>query len=445
MTIPPQSYARVMRTGAQGVDFSSKKSYNASVKIDLFLFSHMRTKEVVTRMNILIIAHFTGDFSETDNTRFLYLAKQLAKNHCVELVTSAFRHGTKTEKPPITIDYPFKITLLPEPGYRKNVCLKRFYSHYIWGANLKKYLDTIKKPDVIYCAVPSLSGPCYAARYCEKYNIRFVVDIQDLWPEAFQMVFRVPALSSVVFYPFRKRADYIYSHAAGICAVSKTYTDRALRVNKKCEKGAQVFLGTNLETFDAYARETPLLEKPADSVWLAYCGTLGSSYDLTCVFDALELLRKKNLRPTFIVMGDGPKKQEFEQYALGKDLDVRFTGRLPYNQMCALLCACDITVNPITHNAAQSIINKHADYAASGLPVVSTQENEEYRSLVDAYQMGFNCKNGDAADLAEKLESLILDEGLRRELGTNARRCAEEKFDRKNSYAALILEILAEK
>ena len=51
--------------------------------------------------------------------------------------------------------------------------------------------------------------------------------------------------------------------------------------------------------------------------------------------------------------------------------------------------------------------------------------------------MGFNCRNHDAADLADKLETLIGDPGLREEMGRNARRCAEEKFDRKKTYRAL--------
>ena len=96
----------------------------------------------------------------------------------------------------------------------------------------------------------------------------------------------------------------------------------------------------------------------------------------------------------------------------------------------------------LSHGAAQSIINKHADYAASGLPVLSTQECKEYRHLVKEYQMGFNCKNGDANDLADKLVKLIENAELRRKLGANARKCAEEKFNRAYSYQNIIRLIL---
>ena len=393
-------------------------------------------------MKIVIIANFTRDFSETDNGRFLYLAKKLAADgHRVELITNDFNHGRKERRKPVTAGYSFKVTLLHEPGYKKNVSIQRFNSHRIWGKNVRKYLETIDRPDVVYCAVPSLTGPGYAASYCRKNGIRFLIDIQDLWPEAFQTVLHIPVLSSLLFYPFKRKADYVYSCADSICAVSETYTRRALRVNPRCKTGTTVFLGTNVALFDKYSQQTPLYIKPDGELWLAYCGTLGSSYDLTCVFDALLILKEKGMNPKFIVMGNGPLQEQFEQYARENNIDTLFTGRLPYDQMCALLCTCDIAVNPIAHKAAQSITNKHGDYASSGLPVVSTQENEEYQALVDQYKMGFNCKNNDPDDLADKLEILLRDPELRRTMGANARKCAEERFDREHSYELLIGQI----
>ena len=122
-------------------------------------------------------------------------------------------------------------------------------------------------------------------------------------------------------------------------------------------------------------------------------------------------------------------------------MNALFTGRLPYNEMCALLKSCDITVNPIKSSSAATIINKHGDYAASGLPVINTQESVEYRKLIDEYQMGFNCHNDDAEDIARKLKLLADDKELRIRMGAGSRRCAEERFDRKTSYKKLVRAI----
>ena len=390
-------------------------------------------------MDILILADFLGPLDGTFNSRFLYLGDMLAKEHEVEIVTSDFDHGAKAYFDYEIEKHDFKITMLHEGAYPTNVCLQRFYGHYVWGRNVRKYLAGRKKPDVIFCAIPTLMASYEAAKYCEKNGVRFVIDIQDLWPEAFQMVFNIPVVSQVIFAPFTFLANGIYKRADGICGVSDTYCERALKVNKKCKKGTTVFLGTELDTFDQYAAGTPIIPDKEGEVRLAYCGTLGASYDLTCVIDAIEKLNDPSLH--FVVMGDGPKKEEFENRAKEKKINATFTGRLQYEAMCCLLSHCDITINPIMHLAAQSIINKHADYAASGLPVISTQESEEYRKLVEDYDMGFNCENGNIAELADKLGALIKDPQLRKRMGRNARKCASEKFDRKRTYKHLIKEI----
>lgn len=390
-------------------------------------------------MDILILADFLGPLDGTFNSRFLYLGDMLAKEHEVEIVTSDFDHGAKAYFDYEIEKHDFKITMLHEGAYPTNVCLQRFYGHYVWGRNVRKYLAGRKKPDVIFCAIPTLKASYEAAKYCEKNGVHFVIDIQDLWPEAFQMVFNVPVLSQIIFAPFTFLANGIYKRADGICGVSDTYCQRALKVNKKCKKGTTVFLGTELDTFDQYATGTPILPDKEGEVRLAYCGTLGASYDLTCVIDAIEKLNDPSLH--FVVMGDGPKKEEFENRAKEKKINATFTGRLQYEAMCCLLSHCDITINPIMHLAAQSIINKHADYAASGLPVISTQESEEYRKLVEDYDMGFNCENGNIGELADKLAALIKDPQLRKRMGKNARKCASEKFDRKRTYKHLIKEI----
>ena len=388
--------------------------------------------------DIVIIANFCRDFSENDNGRFMYLCKELSKEHRVEIITSDFSHIKKAYRDPLTMKWPFTITFLHEPGYKKNISFQRFLSHRAWGKEVQKYLKKRSRPDVIYCAVPSLTGPLAAAKYCEKNHVKFIIDVQDLWPEAFKMVFHVPVISNLIFAPFNYLANSIYKRADEICAVSETYVQRALQVNKKCTKGHAVFLGTNLDTFDTNVKNNPI-DKHSNELWRGYCGTLGASYDLTCVFDALEIVRNKGIKPPkFIVMGDGPRTEEFQSYAHKKELEVVFTGRLPYDQMCGMLAACDMTVNPITGNSVASIINKHGDYASSGVPVLNTQNSIEYRKLVETYDMGFDSESGDAYSLAQNLIILINNREIRNAKGFGARRCAEEKFNRARTYMELV-------
>lgn len=388
-------------------------------------------------MRILVIEHFAGNLDGKDNDRFVYLCKMLAVNpdNKVELITSSFNHEKKCKKEIINVSlYDFKITLLDEPGYKKNVCLKRFYSHYKFGKVLKKYLrDISDKPDVIYCGIPSLSCASIAAKYGKKHKIRFIIDVQDLWPEAFKLVLHIPILSDLIFTPFTLLANKSYRSADAIIGVSETYTKRALKSSKKGVDSEVVYLGTDRKEFDKNntSNEKYLSLIKEGVVNIAYCGTLGSSYDLSCVIEAIKsLYRIFNIQ--FIVMGDGPRKKEFEDKS--KNIPVIYTGRLPYAEMCGLLKKCDIAVNPIAKGAAQSIINKHMDYAMAGLPVINTQECEEYRNLLEKYKAGINCRCECIEDVVSALQLLLDDIDLRKSMGANSRKMGEECFDRQFIY-----------
>lgn len=399
-------------------------------------------------MNVLIIAEYMSDLRDPEkaNSRFLTVADALAeRGHHIHIVTTDFLHGPKIHMEGVTQYKGHPLTALREPGYPKNVCLRRFYSHNVLSHHLKKWLNTAdyEKPDVIYCAVPSLDFAYQAARYAKKKGIRFVLDIQDLWPEAFEMVLPAPGLTRIALTPLRMRANAIYRAADTVVAVSQTYVDRALRVNRASPRTEAVFLGTDLAGFDAHKEHPIDLVKGDGEIWLGYVGTLGHSYDLKTVFDALDGLREQPFYPRLrmIVAGDGPLRGEFEAYAAAKGLAVTFTGMLPYPAMVSLLCRCDVAINPIKKKSAGSIINKHGDYAAAGIPVINTQESPEYRRLVEAYGMGINCGCESVADVTEALIRLAGSEDLRRQMGEGSRRCAEELFDRATSYKRIVSAI----
>lgn len=386
-------------------------------------------------MDIVIIAHFITEFAKDGTSRFVCIAEHLSQHHSVELITSGFDHIKKQQRTQNNYNLQTKVTLLEEPSYPKNVCLQRFVSHAHFGKQVKKYLEFRKKPDVIYCAVPSLDCVYFAAKYAQENNIRFIVDIQDLWPEAFKMVFNIPFMSNMLFYPMKRKADYIYSRADKIVGVSETYCNRAKIVNKKNAECIPVFLGTKLDLFDKYVGENKVVRSDEKFI-IGYCGTLGHSYDIKCVLDAMSKLREKgHSNISFWVMGDGPRKDDFEKYALDNRLDAVFYGRVPYEIMCGLLAACDVCVNPIIGTSVASIINKHGDYAASGIPVINTQSSAEYRKLIENYNCGINCESSNSDQVADAVLDIMVHKDKRIAMGANARKMAEDLFDRNYSYS----------
>lgn len=384
-------------------------------------------------IHVVIVSNFCRDLDGKD--RFIYLAEMLQASGKfeVELITSDFTHDTKRPRDLGCLpNHQFKLTLCHEPGYTSNKSLRRLYSHRRWGKNVVKYIKSISRPDLIYCAVPSLTAPHLLSAYCKREGIKFVVDIQDLWPEATFMLFRNKLVHKLSI-PMAKYIDGAYRKADAIVAVSESYAKRATNVNHKPIPSMSVYIGNDGNRFFA---AKPDIKHDKHIIKIGYIGTLGYSYDIPCVINALALINKSHphLSLKFLVMGDGPLRSRFEEQSMSLGVDSEFTGMLQYEDMVRRLCACDILVNPIIKGSAASIINKVGDYAFAGLPVVNTQESEEYRRLIETYECGINCQPGDATELANAIIKLVKDPELRTVMGQNARRLGLERFDRRTTY-----------
>ena len=387
-------------------------------------------------MKIFIVANFTN--SET--SRFFELARLFtSRRHDVVIITSDFSHSSKRlkkEKPQYDT---FKTVYLHEPGYKSNVSIKRLWSHYVWGRNVEKYIqNSTVKPDIVYASLPTYTAGRLVGKWCNKNDVKYIVDVQDLWPEAFKVAVKNSFLQQA-FLPMEWIANAAYKTADYVIGVSDTYRNRALKVNKKCKEGLTVFLGNNGEKFDI-AKEKYRICKPDDELWIAYIGTMGFSYDINLAIDAIKLVKVSKLskKVKFVAMGNGPLLDEYKKHAEESDIDFEFTGSLPYEIMVGKLCSCDAVINCLRPGAAQSITNKVGDYALSGLPVINTQENPEYRKLVEATQCGINCECGNAEDVAAAIVKLVESPELRKQMGEAARQLGKDKFDRRCSYARIV-------
>lgn len=387
-------------------------------------------------LDILIVSQYTGLGT---NNRFLELAKRLAEgpDH-VELVVSSFSHREKRQiREGVDSSESFHITHIDEPGYTKNVSLKRVLSHKKLASNLKRYLASRSVPSVLYCAVPSLAIAEVVAEFAEEHGVRLILDVQDLWPEAFLMVLGRGRLSKLVLSPILRRADKIYKSADSVVTVSNTYSARIRKVRQR-DGVSTVYIGTNLTRFDTIAPIT-VRESHTNELVIVYIGTLGHSYDLPTVFLALqkiEVHRKNEVK--LIVMGGGPLQEEFRLLARKTGAAIEFLGRLPYEEMVPLLRNCDVAVNPIMPGSAGSIINKVADYAAAGLPVINTQESPEYRALLETYDAGMSCQPQDSDALSSAILSLLDAPDRREAMGRGSRQMAEDLFDRSKTYSEII-------
>jgi len=124
----------------------------------------------------------------------------------------------------------------------------------------------------------------------------------------------------------------------------------------------------------------------------------------------------------FGLVGGGTALPQMQQLAaeLGVADHVTFTGRIPDEQMLAMLNTADVCVNPDVANEMndKSTMNKIMEYMALGKPIVQFDLTE---GRVSAQAASLYAKRNDSADLADKIVMLLDDPQLREQMGAIGR------------------------
>lgn len=372
-------------------------------------------------------------------TRYVYLATLLHEHgYDVDFITSGFQHWEKRQRDVEHFDAgtdAYTIRFIEEPFYPKNMCPQRIWAHHVAAKRVSEYFNEHHDYDLIYCQIPPNDVAREIGKAAHKFNIPFVVDVNDLWPEAFRVAFDVPVLSDILFAPFYRQAKAVYQMADAVVGTSDEYRERGLRDARAGIPSETVYVGNQLCEFDAGVTAHALqIDKPAGDIWVSYAGTLSACYDLETLVKAMTLVQKTHPEAKLQILGDGSERDNLKAAAHSSGAEVVFHGYLPYSQMAAWLSKSDITINSLVEKAAQSIVTKIGDYLAAGKPMVNTSCSKEFRAKVEADGFGVNVKPGDAEGMASVLIDLIENPSHRARMGEKARAIAEEQFDRPHSY-----------
>lgn len=145
----------------------------------------------------------------------------------------------------------------------------------------------------------------------------------------------------------------------------------------------------------------------------------------------------------FLLVGDGPLRQEIEQEAqtLGLGTRVSFLG--DRRDIPAVLASMDVAV--LTSDS-EGLSNVILEAMAASLPVVAYDVGGNAELV--SQQRGALVAAGDEAGFADAVQRILLEPSLRQQLGRDARRFAEENFGLervRNRYLELYETLLRKK
>jgi glycosyltransferase involved in cell wall biosynthesis len=276
------------------------------------------------------------------------------------------------------------------------------------------------------------------ALFFKLFGVRFIFDHHDLNPELFEAKFgkRHRFLHRLICLAER----LTYRTANVSIATNESYREVALTRGKMPPD--RVFIVRSCPDL-ARIRRVPAQPdlKRGRPFLVVYLGTMGpqEGVDLMVASASYLVMGKKRQDVSFVFIGGGSEVARLKTQAALEGLETyaTFTGRISDDDLAAYLSTADVCVAPDPKNPMndKSTMNKILEYMAYARPVVLFDLTEGRRSAEDA---ALYAQPNDPRDFAEKIQTLLDSEPLRRELGERGRRRIEESLNWESEKKALL-------
>ena len=396
-------------------------------------------------MNIWLVNPF-DPLPLKDPLRYSYLLRVLAEaGHSVTWWTSRFAHWGKCyiSKCQLEVENSRlrphgRIVATWTTPYWKHVGVARVINHLAWARTFYRTARrSSDRPDVIFVSSTPLYAAHLALRLAKEYGALAVLDVVDLWPEAFENVVPSPLrpYAKWCFRPLLALENRNFRKVNAITAVSETYRLTALSRSGSDKPSMTVPYGID---FSECASYKPACVSPPDSrIRVCYAGTLGPGHDVSTVLNAARLL-SFDRRLEFIIAGDGPMRAELESKANAMGLlNVKFTGWLDLGALRKLLTTCLIGVIAVKKESVISVPLKAYEYWAAGMALVHSLSGD-FEKLVKDGKLGVPYDAEDPISLANAISGLLKNTELVLTMGKSGRQLVEEKFDRQVIHRRLM-------
>ena len=320
----------------------------------------------------------------------------------------------------------------------------RIRSFFLFAFASSRVVRKLARPDIVFATSTPLTIGIPALVASKWHKVPLVFEVRDLWPEApIQMgALRNPA--NIAFARWMERT--IYRHSAHVIALSPGMREGVIAAGVPPERVSVIPNASDLELFSPEVNGEEFRARFGinGQFVCTYFGAMGEANDLRPVVEAARLLDERGENGiVFVLHGNGKRRDELESFCRSHNLaNVIFSDPIPdKNAIARLAAASDACMTiyknvPILYTCSP---NKLFDTFAAGRPAI-VNSPEWLRELVEQNEAGVYVRPDDAGHLADQVVFLRDHPELVKTYGRNARRLAEESFDR-NKLAAQMLSI----
>ena len=370
------------------------------------------------------------------------------KEHEVTFISSSFCHQDKKHRSNKLkthhINKFLKIVLIPSPGYKKNISIKRLYDHFVLSINLFNYLRSLKsKPDLIFIGYPPIETSAVIIWWAKSKGIQCYLDIKDKWPHYFltKIPRKIKPIARILLFPYFKLAKYSMKNATALVSMSASFLEWAQSFAKRKNNKLnlimplsppknQFFDTNNKDIANWWEAKVPSLSAIPT---FSFIGTISEAFDFEIIKEVALLMNKNNKKCNFVICGEG---QEFEKTKRSfKDLkNTFFPGWINTQQINYLMNISLATLAPYKNesNFTDNLPNKILDSLSFGKPIITSLKGE-VEQLIKLKEVGLFCENNPYSWYLTIL-LLIENNSLTSKLSLNSKRIFSEVYSYEKVY-----------
>ena len=336
-------------------------------------------------MNIAIITCFLAEH------RLQYIKQaMLEEGHNVKIITSDFNH-IKKEK---IIEESEEKIYIDTIKYKKNLSIRRIYSHYNFSNKVIKHLKKMKL-DLIYCMLP----PNFLAKKIIKYkekqsNVKVIFDIIDLWPETLPGK-KIKEKLKIIFNVWKNLRD------KNICKADMVITEcnlyQKILKNKLPKSTKTLYLADN---YIGYKNE--LEDK---SLVFTYLGSINNIIDIDLIVKILYEINKTT-KVRLDIIGDGENRENLLTKLKENNIDYIYYGKIyDEKRKYEIFNKSHFGINIMKQDVYVGLTTKSIEYFRYGLPIINNIK-EDTTSIINEYDVGFIVSEDNINDIANRINEM---------------------------------------
>ncbi len=323
--------------------------------------------------NILIISAVFPPEQVTSAYLNYDLAKALAKEYKVTVLRPKPTRPIGTTFQDDWSDPEFETVLIDSYTHPESELLGRFKEARDFSKKSVEYLKAHKDEiDFVYNDGWQLFGLYIIAKACGKYNIPYIVPIQDIYPECLLTKANYPGIIKKTIEVLLKPIDKFYQkHAYRVRTISDEMADY-LSCTRKIDR-SQYLVVNNWQNDDDF-KEFPKTEKN-DKLIFEYVGSINvhANVDLMIKAFAEADIPNSELR----IYGGGNQKETCQQLVKDMGLTNVTFGFVSRNEIPVVQSAASVLIMALpTGNGNLCLPSKLTSYLLSGRPVLASVDQD---------------------------------------------------------------------